>query len=96
MEYGKKFHTKKELLGYLGRNPNDRKLVDRMMLRGEVERDGNMYVLIDRDVLVEELKKEIISLKKEQGKNTTNEGSISELEEAKIQWEYWEKECRRY
>ena len=31
-----KFRTKKELLQYLGKNENDRKLVDRMMIKGIV------------------------------------------------------------
>jgi len=31
-----KFQTKKDLLRYLGKNEEDRKLVDRMIARGEV------------------------------------------------------------
>lgn len=33
------FETKKALLEYLGKNPDDRKLVDRMMLRGDVYKE---------------------------------------------------------
>ena len=47
------FETKKELLEYLGRNPNDNKLVDRMIGRGEVEKkDGMYYLIVDDEVNV--------------------------------------------
>ena len=72
-----RFNTKKELLGYLGKNENDRKLVDRMISRGEVYKHWDVYVVIegkvDRVSVIEEnekLKKEI--------KNLTNK--IDELE----------------
>ena len=32
------FQSKKEVLEYLGKNPNDRRLVDRMIIRGEIEK----------------------------------------------------------
>ena len=41
------FETKKALLEYLGKNPKDNKLVDRMMLRGEVYLEGGMFYLAD-------------------------------------------------
>jgi len=32
------FQSKKEVLEYLGKSPNDRKLVDRMISKGEIEK----------------------------------------------------------
>ena len=43
-----KFQTKKELLRYLGKNEDDRKLVDRMVARGEVIVENRMYVIEDK------------------------------------------------
>ena len=43
-----KFNTKKDLLRYLGKNEDDRKLVDRMVARGEVKVEGRMYVVEDK------------------------------------------------
>lgn len=40
-----KFQTKKELLRYLWKNEDDRKLVDRMVARGEVRLEWRIYVL---------------------------------------------------
>lgn len=89
------FETKKALLEYLGKDPNDRKLVDRMVSRGEVYMEDGMYYLVDKDAIIKELREKIIFLEKESGNNTTNDVK-NQLEEAKVQWEYWEKECRRY
>ena len=51
------FTTKKELLEYLGKNPDDRKLVDRMILRWEVFREDWMYVLVtDKQSLIDEVR----------------------------------------
>ena len=43
-----KFQTKKELLRYLGKNEDDRKLVDRMVARGEVRLEWRIYVLEEK------------------------------------------------
>lgn len=85
-----KFRTKRELLRYLGKSEGDNKLIDRMILRDEVRKENRMYILVDKDMEIEELKKEIKNLKEGQGKNTLTEGSINELEEAKVQWEYYQ------
>lgn len=66
-----KFRTKRELLRYLGKSEGDNKLIDRMILRDEVRKENGMYILVDKDVEIEELKKEI--------KNLTNK--IDELEQ---------------
>lgn len=98
------FQTKKALLEYLGKNPDDRKLVDRLIAKGKVYKEDGMYVLVERGNLLDEvlrLREEVERLKFFSGQNTvavntTVQVNNSELEEAKVQWEYWEKECRRY
>ena len=84
-----KFRKKRELLEYLGKNPNDNKLVDRMILRGEVHMENGMYIYESKDEVIEGLKKEIKNLKEEQGNNTLSSNS-EELYEAKVQWEYYQ------
>lgn len=76
------FETKRALLEHMGKNPSDNKLVDRMMLRGEVEFRDWMYYLVESEE-VKELKKKISELE--------NSGTVGELEEAKAQWAYYEK-----
>lgn len=90
------FETKKALLEYLGKNPDDRKLVDRMIAKGKVYKDNGMYVLVDRGSLLDEvirLREDVKELKKSEPKWTI---SSAELEEAKIQWKYWEWMARKY
>ena len=84
-----KFRKKRELLEYLGKNPNDNKLVDRMILRGEVHMENGMYIYESKDEVIDELKKENKNLK-EQLSKVSNPDLEEELNEAKIQWEYWE------
>lgn len=74
------FETKKALLEYLGKNPNDRKLVDRLILRGEVHLEDGMYYLVDKDAVIKELEERIIFLEKEQGNNATVGVNNSDLE----------------
>ena len=47
-----KFQTKKELLRYLWKNEDDRKLVDRMVARGEVRLEWRIYVLEEKEEVV--------------------------------------------
>lgn len=44
-----RFQTKKELLRYLWKNEDDRKLVDRMVARGEVRLEWRTYVLEEKE-----------------------------------------------
>lgn len=44
-----KFNTKKDLLRYLGKNEDDRKLIDRMVARGEVKVEGRLYIIEDKN-----------------------------------------------
>lgn len=57
------FETKKALLEHLGKNPNDNKLVDRMMRRGEVYLEEGMYYLVESEEVVK-LKERIKELEK--------------------------------
>ena len=72
-----KFRTKKALLEYLGKKWNDNKLVDRMILRGEVIKEERMYILVDRDSEIIHLKS-LVSEKEKEIKNLTDK--IDELE----------------
>ena len=87
------FETKRALLEYLGKNPNDNKLVDRLILRGEVVVEEGMYVLVDKDAIIEELKERVAEL---EGKITLLKESNWDLEELKVNCEYWENQTRRY
>ena len=84
-----KFKKKRELLEYLGKNPNDNKLVDRMLLRGEVHMDNGMYIYESDKEVIDELKKENKNLK-EQLSKVSNPKLDEELNEAKVQWEYYQ------
>ena len=98
------FRTQRELLEYLGKNPDDRHLVQRMLASGDIYKDGGMYVLNvqkkKKDLVdeVRELKEKVAELEsnKSVSVNTTVQVNNSDLEEAKAQWEYWETKCRRY
>ena len=93
------FTTQAELLEYLGKNPNDRNLVQRMIIRGEVEKRDWMYVLINKDEIIKELRERIFFLEKERDENAAlndNKKLKADLMEAKIQWDYWESKARKY
>lgn len=87
------FSTQRELLEYLGKCPEDRSLVQRMMIRGEVFKENGMYYLVNKDEKIKELENLVEKLRSE---ITTMKESNWDLEEAKAQWEYWEKEAREY
>lgn len=83
------FETQRALLEYLGKNPNDRNLVQRMIAKGDVYKDNWMYVLNvqnkkDLQEEVRELKQKVALL--ENNVYTFNE---NELDEAKAQWAYY-------
>lgn len=60
-----KFQTKKELLRYLWKNEDDRKLVDRMVARGEVRLEWRIYVLEEREKEVSSSSSDLEYLNKE-------------------------------
>ena len=51
------FRTQRELLEYLGKNPNDRKLVSRMRNRWDVRKESWVYILTKKDELIWEIEK---------------------------------------
>lgn len=59
------FETKKAFLEYLWKDANDRKLVDRMIHRGEACMKDWMYYLVDKDLVIKELRDKITTLEKE-------------------------------
>lgn len=87
------FATQRELLEYLGKNENDRNLVQRLIIKGEVVKEWGVYVLVDKDARIAELEREVSRLRDE---IVAMKESNWDLEEAKTQWEYWEKEAREY
>lgn len=56
------FRTKKALLEYLGKDGNDNKLVDRMIVRGEVIKRNRIYVYESLEDKIMEKEKEIKNL----------------------------------
>lgn len=87
------FSTQRELLEYLGKCPEDRSLVQRMIIRGEVLKENGMYYLVNKDEKIKELEILVAKLRSE---IATMKESNWDLTEAKIQWEYWEKQAREY
>ena len=49
------FETQRELLEYLGKNPNDRALVQRLIASGKVRKWDGMYYLVSRESLLDEI-----------------------------------------
>lgn len=82
------FETKKALLQYLGKDENDRKLVDRLISRGEVYMENGMYYISSKEEKIKELE---FLVEKLRGEITTIKESNWDLEGAKVQCEYWER-----
>lgn len=82
---GQWFETKKALLEYLGKDVNDRKLVDRMIHDGRACVKDGMYYLTSKDEIIRELEEEVKRLKKSESKEgrhvNEDADAISELEE---------------
>lgn len=69
------FETKRALLEYLGKNKNDNKLIDRMMLRWEVYKEDGMYHYVtSKKNLIEENKELKLELMR------TKKASLSDME----------------
>ena len=56
------FESKKALLQHLGKNEKDNKLVDRLILRGEVYMEDGMYYIVDKDAIIADLRKRVSEL----------------------------------
>jgi len=50
------------LLRHLGKNENDNKLVDRLILRGDVYMEDGMYYIVDKDAIIEGLRERVSEL----------------------------------
>lgn len=87
------FTTQRELLEHLGKNPDDRNLVQRLIIKGEVVREWGVYVLVDKDARIAELEKEVSELRNE---IVTMKESNWDLEELKVNCKYWEKQAKEY
>lgn len=89
------FETQRELLAYLGKCENDRKLVQRMIGRWEVYKKDGVYYLVDnfRKRAIWDLYDEIRELR---GKVESLEDNVysfwwdGDYNEAKAQWEYYQ------
>lgn len=80
------FTTQAELLEHLGKNPNDRSLVQRMIARGEVVKEWGVYVIVDKDIIIRELKEEIKELKKSDTKFVSKAMWEKVLAHGEIRW----------
>ena len=96
------FQSKKEVLEYLGKSPNDRKLVDRMISKGEIEKTEDWYKLVQKDGELEklrreneELKKKVEELELDKEIRESNEVSEAEYKEARVQRLYYADEYEK-
>lgn len=84
------FQTQKELLEYLGKNPNDRNLVKRMMRNGEVDYHDGMWYLIDKDLMIKELQEKVWELQEKiewyKVENNKMNNIVAEMEESLEKW----------
>lgn len=88
-----RFRTKKEVLEYLGKNTNDRKLVDRMITRWEIIMTNWEYELVDA---AENNTTQHTTLPVQDKQLTTPSSSIEkEYEELKVNYEYLHKKFQR-
>ena len=94
------FKTQAELLRHLGKNENDRSLVQRMVIRGEILKENGGYILTNKEEKIKELEEEIKKLRSEiatmHDTMQTMKASNWDLSEAKAQREYWESKAREY
>lgn len=87
------FKTQAELLRHLGKNENDRSLVQRMVIRGEILKENWGYILTNKDERIQELEEEVKKLRSE---IATTKASSWDLEELKVNCDYWESKAREY
>lgn len=87
------FTTQRELLEYLGKNENDRNLVQRLIIKGEVIKEWGVYVLVDKDARIAELEREVSKLRDE---IVAMKESNWDLEEYKENCKYYEREMKKY
>lgn len=81
------FETQAQLLRFLWKNENDRNLVQRKMIKGEIYKENGMYILVDKDEIIKNLREENDKLRSE---NVATKESNWDLEFYKVNSEYWE------
>lgn len=100
MDSEKIFQNQKEVLEYLGKNPNDRNLISRMIRKWEIEKMEGWYRLVQKvsgeeveklKAENEELKKKVADLEFDKEVRESNEVSMEDLKEATAQWHYYEE-----
>ena len=99
MSERKIFVNKKSILEHLGKSPKDTRLVDRMIIRGEVVKVEGWYELVEREDVrelrdrIEELERELENKKFELEllEATSNPVRDEDLKEATTQWKYYEQ-----
>lgn len=102
------FVNKKSILEYLGKNPNDRNLIERMIARKEIVKVDGGYELVQKED-VRELRKRIEELEDkitmmefdlDVARDKSNSSDVEELKkdlkEANAQWLYWEDKAKKY
>lgn len=87
------FNTQREILEHLWKNRNDRSLVQRMIIRGEILKQNGVYILTNKEEKIQELEKEVQKLRSE---ITTIKEQNWDLDYAKTQWKYWEWQAKEY
>ena len=72
------FNTQAEVLEYIGKNPNDRSLIQRMIIRWELSKKDWKYYLVDKDTRIKELEKELNMYKECYNKNAEDYNRLLE------------------
>lgn len=99
--FSKKFATKKEILEYLGKDVEDRKLIDRMIKRGDIKKVDGEYQLIEKEDPTEyvnkikELENKIFELELELDTLRNERESLEIKSEDITNLEYREKKAKR-
>lgn len=102
--FSKKFQTKKEILGYLGKDVEDRKLIDRMIKRGDIKKVDGEYQLIEKEDPTEyvnkikELENKIFELELELDTfrdETVGQITSEDIDRISANLEYREKKAKR-
>lgn len=100
MDSEKFFQNQKEVLEYLGKNPNDRNLISRMIRKWEIEKTEGWYRLVEKvsGEEAEALKKRVSDLELDLAMCQAEKESLQksgvtmeELKEATAQWHYYEE-----
>lgn len=90
-----RFRTQREVSEYLGKNPNDRSLISRLISKGVVEKVAWGYEVREQwSDEITRLREEVDKLKKELENRPTSNTSSRDIEEYKVNCEYRHKQYR--